>query len=230
MIISRVTIIILLCHFLSVQAWAKWPDVPAPKKARLKVVADNMVFNGVAMKSWEIVSWEPRSQTLEFYKAAWEVPVYDGAPGFIEYKLDGWYVISRLQEDYQITVQLDDSEAETTRGLIGISQLPANRELPAMGGGFPKIGNMQFINDIRAVDQNKRSRTIVASTDASVKSSVKHYRRTYRRKGWEELTQNFEYEGQENFALMFSRRGKELNLSITRKNRKTNIVAVLVDY
>lgn len=221
---------ILSLFILSTAVHAKWPEIPLPKDARLTVVSDQMILNGVEMKSWAINSWMPAEKTVEFYKKTWEKPTIENAPGFVESAFEGWHIISRLEGDYQITVQLDDSVLQTTKGLVSISKLPALKNPPAIGRGFPKVGEMQFINDIKAVDQNKKSRTIVARTTASVKKSVEHYRRVYKRKGWEEQTHQFAYEGQNKFGLLFNKRGKELNLTITRTSDKTDIVAVLVDY
>ncbi|GLS24376.1 hypothetical protein [Marinibactrum halimedae] len=207
-----------------------WPDIPVHKKAKLIVVAEEMKMNGVEMVMWKLESFLSKEAMMSFYKEEWKKSFIENTPGYIEYEMGHWQVISRMEGGYQITVQFDREVTKSTDGLVGISKLPTEDNQISLGKGFPSVGNMEFLNDIYAVDQNKKSRTIVAVTDSSFNNSVNFYRRTYRRKGWEELTQNLTDEGDERIGLMFNRRGKELNLTIMRSEGKTNVVAVLVDH
>lgn len=207
----------------------RWPDVDFPEQSQVTIVADDMVFNGVAMKTWSFTSWQPPAKVLSFYRALWK-DGQAGKPGYIEYEVGEWDVISHLQGDFQITVQLNKEENNTTMGLVGISRLLKLDRAPVLARSFPRIGNMQIINEIKAVDQEKKSRTIVAVTDASVASSLKYLRSEFRRKGWEEETAFAQYSGEPAFALMFRRRSAELNISLVRDADTTGIVAVFVNY
>ena len=206
-----------------------WPVVPAPEKTTLTIVADDMEFNGVPMRTWSIQGVLTKERTFEFYRKLWGKKSLGDIPGFVEYRVDDWLVISRLESDFQITVQLDVA-ANSTHGLVGITKLPILKTAPVYGKKFQTYGNMNIVNDIESEDLGKKSRTIVATTDASLQSSLKYYRSLYGRKGWTESTDYMKFGRDRQQALLFNKRGKEVNFTISDNGTSRTIVVVMVDY
>lgn len=218
---------VLLCLAAEMASAGDWPVIATPKGSRLSVVSENMAFNGVPMKMWEMVASSKHEEVLSFYRNEWKRPAIKGAPGFTEYELGEWKVISRLDEDYLITVQVMDEPPGRSVALIAMSTLPVAEDLPVPGRGFPTLGDSTILNDIVAKDGSKESRTILAKNNRPVVENIDFYRRTFRRKGWIELTGNEEPHKNAG-ALIFDKKNRELNLTVTKADTGTSIVAVFV--
>ncbi len=204
-----------------------WPVIPTPEDAKISVVSEDTIFNGVPMKMWEMNVNEKSEKVLDFYRKEWAKPTIKGAPGFTENKYGDWKLISRMEDEYLLTVQIKDRPLNRTLALIAMSTLPMAKNLPAPGKGFPVLADTLVLNDIKSSDGNKDSRTIIAQNSRSVSENIKFYRRLFRRKGWTELTESLDPHPVAGM-LMFDKRNKELNLTVTKSNKKTDIVAVFV--
>lgn len=207
-----------------------WPRELFPDDAYVKVIAETMKFNGVPMKIWEFTAIAEYENVKEFYQRNWQLPaegLNPGAPGFQITEAEGGCVISRVDREFMITVQLKKAESgQSVKGNFAVSRLL--REVSSafeLGKDFPAMVGTEFINDIEAVDGQKKSRTIVATSDAPYKSVVSFYRSTMKRKGWFEQTEQLQPDNR-GIALMFVRASREMNVSISPENDKVNIVAV----
>lgn len=204
-----------------------WPVIPTPKDSKISVVSEDTIFNGVPMKMWEMNVNKKSEEVLDFYRKEWAKPTIKGAPGFTENEYGEWKLISRMEDEYLLTVQVKDRPLNRTLALIAMSTLPMAKNLPAPGKGFPVLADTLVMNDIKSSDGNKDSRTIIAQNNRPVTENIKFYRRLFRRKGWTEISENLEPHPKAG-ALMFDKRNKELNLTVTKNNKKTDIVAVFV--
>lgn len=207
-----------------------WPRVSFPPNAQVSLVAEEMEVNGVKMKTWSFKTWLDLPAAMEFYRDMWQSPAGSDSPGFVEYEVGEWVVISRMEGEFQITVQFRKSATNTAEGLVGISELARLRKNRTLASRFPRFGNMKIVNEIKAVDHSKSSKTIIALTDSSIAHSVKLLRSEFARKGWTEQTALTDPAGMDEFALIFQKRSSELNVSLVRDGAVTGIVAVFVNY
>lgn len=220
----------LFLLMLSLATYADdWPEPIAPDNALLTVVAENMVVNGVPMRSWTLSTSAAAQDTLDFYRQIWEEDAIDARPGYVEQELNQWHMLSRLENDYLITVQVDSEQPLSTFGLVGISKLPSMKSLPKLGKGFPTLGQTTILNDIHATDLNKKSRTLVAISNRSMRSVILFYRNTFEKQGWVEKTGAAPYSGEDEFALIFDQNQRELSMTFARTANKTALVAVYVE-
>ena len=221
---------LLFILVLSGSVWAgDWPEPPVPEGARLEMVAENMLVNGVPMRTWTLSAAQAARETLDFYRELWETEATGERPGFTEQEMGKWRLLTRLQGDYLITVQVDTEQPLSTRGLVGVSKLPAMQSLPKLGKNFPTPGQTQIINDIHATDLNKKSRTLVATSNRSMRSVIRFYRTTFEKDGWQEQTGRTPYSGQDDFALIFDKGQRQLSMIFARQAGKTALVAVYVE-
>ncbi len=220
----------MFVQLLSLSAFADdWPKPAVPENSRLTVVAENMVVNGVPMRAWTLSASAAAQDTLDFYRQLWEKDATDERPGYTERELNQWHILSRLENEYLITVQVDSEQPHSTSGLVGISKLPAIKSLPKLGKGFPTLGQTTILNDIHATDLNKKSRTLVATSNRSMRSVIQFYRSTFETQGWVEKTGAVPYSGEDEFALILDRGQQELSMTFARQANKTALVAVYVE-
>ncbi len=234
MIIKRYTLatgfIQALLLMVCAQALAEeWPDIQVPPNTRVTVVADNLIMNGSAMRTWEISISTNITKAQAFYEKEWAKPLVESLPGYDISETDDWLIISRLSKEYFISVQLAPSGKQSTQGYFAIKKLPQKNEKFVLGKGFELPRGSSILNDISAKDGPKKSRTIVAVNDGSVPDNAKFFRTEYQQHGWKELKKGL---GENNFsreALLFDKRGAELNIALVNDANKTFIIAVTVD-
>lgn len=224
----------LLCHsnIRQTKFDNEWPTIPVPENSSIVVVADKMLFNGIPMKTWELKALMKPDELQKFYMTAWAVPS-DSAdintPGHLIKTIPGYRVISRVEENYLLTVQVRDQKTASSRALLAISKITRdkNREY-ILGDGFPALTGTTFINDIEAIDGPKKSRTLIATSEAPLQSVARFYRTTMMRNGWLEITKNIVITNKGG-AMIFQRNKEEMNITLSPDQNTVNIVAIIVE-
>ncbi|MDX1589774.1 MAG: hypothetical protein R3296_12625 [Oleiphilaceae bacterium] len=213
--------------FLLITPWAfaeQWPEFPYPDHGRLSVVGDQMQVNGVPMQMFELASRKKPAEVLDFYRHAWRKPSLEGGAGFSEIAMDGWQLISRIEEPYLFVVQVGEYTMGTTVALLSLSTLPVARLDHEPGEGFPSLGGTEFALDLVTDDPGKHGRTLQFHNRFSVMQNYRFYRRRFEAEGWGLLTD--QTAGPEEAVLMMARGSSELNMTFIRKDGKTHMVAV----
>lgn len=207
-----------------------WPKELFPDDSHVKIIAERMKFNGIPMKIWEFTAIAEYNAVRDFYRRNWQLSaegLKPGSPGFQIAEAEDGCVISRVDREFMITVQLKRAESgQSLKGNFAISKLLSESASEfELGKDFPAMAGTEFINDIEAIDGQKKSRTIMAVAGAPYKSVVNFYRSTMKRKGWLEQTEQSQADNR-GITLMFVSPSKEMNISILPENDKVNIVAV----
>lgn len=209
-------------------AWAgaveDWPPAPAPETSTLTVVAEDMRFNGVDMRSYELLSEEPRERVAAYYRRLWAGR--DGEPAFSEDKLGPWLILGHEQDGYFLSVQLEIA-GRGSRGLVGITRLPRPGTLPHYGEEFPKPAGTTVLNDIHSTDAGKRGRTLVLENRMSVDANLEFYQRHYRRQGW--IAQELPPPSGGVAALMMHKNSRQFSATFSHSQDKTHIIVVITE-
>lgn len=208
-----------------------WPGLPLPPDAKLVVVMENGKVNGIPMQSYILTSWQPAEDTLQFYREEWAEPDSDflkeNDPGFKEVSMDSSHLISRVQDDFLITIQFDKTVTKTTKALVGISTLPTFKtRFVKLGRGVLLDPRSTVMSDIEATDDGRKSRTIVASREGGARYCASAYDTLYRKRGWERLTA----EGADPNVLLFNKARSEVNIVCTEVDGKSMITLVQVEH
>ena len=123
--------------------FAKTPDFPPPPGASVEWVGQNIEVNGIKSAVRAFHSKKSIEDVVEFYRREWKRPVEKGKPGFMEtIAAAPWYIISRIEDDYLLTVQVQVKENDQSGswGYLSTSPLPvANKKAPKLGSTVPKI-------------------------------------------------------------------------------------------
>ncbi len=218
------TFIFSLSFFLTSGSFAKgWPDFPFPDKAKISIVAENMIVNGVSMQAWELKSKESLEETLGFYRQEWQSNDPNN-PGYVEDALANWKIISHKEGDYFFTAKLEGNKAGC-RGYLGLTLLPDDdARLPKLGADFPRLNGTTVVQDIRSTDGGKKSQTLVMFNKASVQENKEFLTEYYAQDGW--VTQSPANVP----ALLMQRGGEELNVTFSRSQGNTYMTAVKVGH
>ncbi len=193
-----------------------------PDFIKAQIVSDNMNMNGMDLGIIQFYTDKDFSALVDFYRQeVGDIKVSE----FAQWKIISWIDNKRLN-----TVQATyDGLQKKTHGFIALSNLPAIlKNKVSLGKNFPSLKGSEIINDIKATDLNKKSRTIWLSNRSTVANNIAFYKKQYRSKGWivERVSQN---PGQG--AMMMRKGADEFNLTVTIDAilKDTNVIAVIVE-
>ncbi len=232
--IKRQVILCFLCILVMMSGRAMSGSLPAfvaPKSMSVTVVADNMVFNGMKMKSAEFSARGSVEDLIAFYHDEWDDKVKETKVGEV-------LVLSHYDGEFMFVVQIQKRKSALrssgrqgalSTGLLSISEpgsVPARLDL---GKGFPMLSSTKVVNDIANTDLGKQSRTLLLYNPRSVQDNLKFYKRQFAQKGWTELPQETHKPVSGNATLIMNKGGDELNMAFSAIDGETSVVAVIVE-
>ena len=149
---SRSFVLLLLGGLLlSVTVAAKPPEFPAPKDAKVSSVAEDMTIAGRNMAVRAFVTDDTVEDVVGFYQDAWHEPPVDGAPGCaIEREaLAPWTLITRVEDEYVMTVQVMEREPKGAFGFLALGRLPEPGVPPVAPAAPPSMQDSEVLSNIR---------------------------------------------------------------------------------
>jgi len=113
-----------LCLAMQAQA-RKPPEFPAPPKARVSWIGQDVAVNGIGMAVRQFNTRSPIDKVTDFYRNEWREGEDDG-PGYTETTaMSPWYLMTRVEEGYLMTAQYMTADDGGTWGYLAISKLIA---------------------------------------------------------------------------------------------------------
>jgi hypothetical protein len=217
-----------MCLLVAAFAASAKTDFPAPKDAKVDIVGEDMVLNGITMSAWELRSQRPPENVLAFYRSFWAQGT-NGQPGFTEQTLGDWRIVTHIdqQDGLVYTVQAQPAIGGTL-ALLGVSNLLRGTPTSAtdLAADLPKIAGSQVQNDLVAQDLGIHSRTIVLSNTHSVQQNLDFYIDHFKRKGWK-IEHGLAIDPNSAGALTVIDGGSRWNMTFSRQSGATHMVAVL---
>jgi hypothetical protein len=218
---------ILLCPILSPVLLAATPDFPPPPQAVVEWVGKNLEVNGIKSAVRSFHTRESIEKVVEFYRREWKRPVAKDMPGFME-TIDAapWYIISRVEDGYLLTVQVQVKENDKSGswGYLSMSPLPGkNNSISELGKGTPKMSNSHVLSEMKSNDPGKKASTMIISNGHSVSSNVTFYRNHYQSKGWTVETDRDLGQGKVH-TLVFKTRLNRITMMFVKDKEATRIV------
>jgi hypothetical protein len=221
----RFTFIFLL-SFLSSSLVVAAPDFPPPPNASVEWVGKNIQVNGIKSQVRRFDSNKSIEKVVEFYRKEWKRPVAKDMPGFTETIASApWYIISRIEDDTLLTVQVQVKEDDNSAswGYLSMSPLPSKIDPGDIGKGTPKMSTSQVMSEIKSDDPGKKATTTIISNDHSVSSNVNFYRNYFQSEGWTSETDR-ELDQGKNHALVYKTRRNRVTMMFMKDRNSTKIV------
>jgi len=218
----------LLLIFSPLQlAFAGPPDFPAPPGASVEWVGQNVEVNGIKSAIRAFHSKKSIEDVVEFYRREWKRPVEKDKPGFIE-SIDAapWYIISRIEDDFLLTVQVqvNKNDQAASWGYLSTSPLPStNSKAPKLGKTVPKIPGSFVMQEMKSDDPGKKASTLIISNTHSVRNNADFYRQHYQGKGWTTETDR-NLGKNEGHSLVFKSRRNRVTIMLLKDKDYTRVV------
>jgi len=208
-------------------AHAKKPEFPAPPNAAIEWVGQNIMVNGISQSIRAFHTDESIEDVVGFYRKEWKKPVEKDKPGYIE-SIDGypWYVISRIEEGYIMTVQVQvqKNDPDACWGYLSLSRLPkTTKETPQFAKTIPKIPGSIVMNELKSDDPGKKATTVIMSNTHSVRNNADFYRSHYLNNGWSVETDK-RLGNEEAHSLVFKTRQNRVTIMLLEDKNYTRVV------
>jgi hypothetical protein len=163
---------------------AKTPELPAPDEAQVTVVGNNMRVNGINSSIRRFTTKESLEDVLQFYHDEWSAPRGD-EPGYTVSNVNvPWTVISRIEDEHLMTVQVQSASNGGSGGFLSISRLPKGNRSPKLGENFPTMQGSHTLNEVLSEDPGQSGRTMLLGNKHDIQTNVAFYRGRFKNDGW----------------------------------------------
>ena len=208
-------------------AHARPPEFPPPPGASVEWVGKNIELNGIKSSIRAFHSDKSIEDVVKFYRKEWRRPAEKDLPGYIE-NIDAapWYIISRIEDDYLLTVQVQVKQTDQSAswGYLSTSPLPEGGGKSAgYGAAVPKIAGSHVISEMKSDDPGKKANTVIISNNNSVRSNADFYRQHYQSKGWVKETDRSLGRDQSH-SLVFKNRRNRVTIMVMKDKHFTRVV------
>jgi len=211
---------------LSHPALAKAPEFPAPPDSAVEWVAQDIEMNGNKTAIRAFHSKDSIEKVVKFYRKEWKRPPKKGVPGFME-TIDAapWYIITRVEDDYLLTVQVQvqKNDKNASWGYLSISPLPnGSGKGPAeLGSSTPKMPGSHVLNEMKSNDPGKKASTLIIANEHSLGSNAAFYKNHYQGRGW---TTETDLNSQDVQTLVFKTRRERVTIMLLKDGSGTRAV------
>jgi hypothetical protein len=178
-----------------------WPEIPAPPKAKLAWVSDDMRLNGIPMRIQTFESDASKEEVVSYYVAQWKAlaaPDTNQASRGIPHsgaasipadrtatvtKHGNETIIARLVGPFYSMVKIKDAGPGRSEGTISNSLLKGI-DVKLDPTGLPAPQDAVAVNVVEAIDQGKRNKQVLFLSKNSLSSAASYYENHLKSNGW----------------------------------------------
>ncbi len=204
----------------------KAPEFPPPPDAAVEWVAQDIEMNGNKTAIRAFHTKDSIEKVVQFYRKEWRRPPEKDKPGYME-TIDAapWYIITRIEEGYLLTVQvqIQKNDKNASWGYLSISPLPKNPNEPPkeLGSTTPKMSGSHVVNEMKSNDPGKKANTLIIANKHSLGSNAAFYKNHYQGRGW---TTETDHNAQDVQTLVFKTRRERVTIMLLKDGSETRVV------
>ncbi len=200
------------------------PDFPAPPDARVEKVGDSVSISGNTMYIRQFSSGKDMERVNRFYHRRWARGEDGREPGYVESDaMEPWHIISRVEDEYLMTVQIQPADNGGSWGYLAMSKLEPGKTPSDGAPEVPRMSDTRVLHQMDTVDSGQKGQTLLLSNPHSLASNVNYYRRHYQKHGWRQ-DMNQPVHRAKMHILAFTNGRYKINIMLTGDQNETQIV------
>lgn len=195
-----------------------WPDLPAPPKARVEWVSDDMRLNGVPMRIQRFQSRASKDEIVAYYTSYWQTSQVPAQPGKTSAAVTSRghdTLVARTTGPFYSLVKVRSARTGS-EGTISTSLLLGTE--PSLNtAGVPAPASARPANVVEAIDNGKRNKQVLFVSRDSLASVAAWYAQTLHAAGWTLLQENAapaSANGPAGLVRMYSRKKQQLDIAL----------------
>ena len=195
-------------------------DVPVPFGTQTQLVGDDVVHDGQSMAMATYESSLSMADTVAFYQQLWIADPGASLPGLVENRVGEWLMLGRLQDGFQVVVQLRLTEAHRSSGYLSVMSIEAGS---TGNQTVPPIPGLEPLSTTHSQDAGRSSVLSVFSSRESVDSLVRQLAGHWQGRGWTLVSsETFA----QNRILLLDRDSAQLEIVISADTRDITLVVM----
>lgn len=215
---NRKYLLFVIICFYSQLVFAFWPNVSSPPQSDEIELADEIYVNGVALRIRHFTSRLSTREVLSFYRNKWKDKFAESVSG-------PWQQISRIDEKYFITVQVQDKGYSGSQGRISVSEAPKKK--PIVGKDVPMMNGTKILNEVITKDKYTISTVILLLNNFTIEDNMTFYKELYTQTGWKiVMSKDLQEQG---ISLVFKRERDEVTITVNKISEGTSILMSKVE-
>jgi len=186
-------------------------------------VGENIQHNGVAMDVKLLKSRRTVDEMMNFYRDMWGA---DGAQGegYVEQTVGDYQIISRIEGNHNIVVQLKRDGDGYTEGYLSAIDISTLNNASDKDD-FPSLPNTTLVSKTVSNDSGKEGITRVLMNGHSVSSNVEFYRSRLESSGWKQAHSRAEGD---TVITFYNRSNMSMEIAISKRSGKDTVIFVNV--
>jgi hypothetical protein len=226
---NKLVIATLLLVILSGECFAfDIADVEDPPESNVTYVGD-VIQNGLPIQMKQFDAATSPGELLDFYKRRWSDTrnYQDNTPEYIQKKVGEWWVLSKMEGNNSVVVQVKESNINHSSGFISVSDLSKPQKISTKAADFPRLGSSELLSSTESIDNGKYATTIILINDHSVSDNEEYYKANMSNKGWVRTNS----QSKENVStIYFSKNSQHCEIALAEsEDGKTVIFANIVE-
>ncbi|WP_147474991.1 hypothetical protein [Corticibacter populi] len=194
-----------------------WPDIPAPPRAHVSWVSEQMRVNGIPMRVQVFESAASLEEVVAHYRAHWKIPASRAAlPSDKAYVLerDGETMIARIKEPFYDLVKVRAMQDGSSQGTMS-SSLVLGSEPRLDVSSIPFPSGAEAVSVVESIDVGSRSKQVLFAASQSYARVVDYYRVNLAAAGWQPLQSQAtpNAQGESAAVMLFMRDNQQLSVS-----------------
>lgn len=195
-----------------------WPELPAPPKAKVEWVSDDMRLNGVPMRIQRFQSQASKDEVVAYYTSYWQtgqVPPQPGKTSAAVTPKGPDTLVARITGPFYSLVKVR-SAGGGSEGTISTSLL-GGTEPTLDTAGVPAPASAKAANVVEAIDNGKRNKQVLFLSRDSMASVAAWYANALRAGGWTLLQENAApatADSPAGLVRMYSRKSQQLDVAL----------------
>lgn len=227
-IVKQVSVLILLFTMTGACFAFDISGIEDPPDSNVIYVGD-VVQNGLPIQMKQFDTTRSPVEVLGFYKQRWsDASKYmDNTPQYIEKKVGEWWVLSKMEGNNSVVVQVQESNSNHSSGFISVSDLSKPQKISPEALNFPRMNNSELLSSTESIDNGKYATTIILINSHTIIDNNEYYKTNMSNSGWMHTNSK----SSETVATMyFSKKDQHCEIAIAQADDgKTVIFANVVE-
>lgn len=211
----------VLLFALSAPTQAAWPELPAPRGARVENVGEQVRLNGIPMRMQRVLSRQAAGDVARHYRDAM-------GPRHASERVSDRVILSRPDGDYFLTVSVRPLATGVTEALVSAADVREARRSAGRPLGVRLPADTRVVSDMESIDGDKRSRQLVLTNAHAIAVNLDVLTRELAARGMRADGRPLRREPTAHVQF-FRGDGREAQLSLIRQADETAVVLTLID-
>jgi hypothetical protein len=204
-------------HAISAGAAVFSPRELMMPDARVSIVAENSLINGVPTTVFKFMVDRSEGEVKDFYKKALGEQI-------VENKGARSTVLGTMRETQYVTVKIDNAQGAQTEGVVAIADFSKAVARPTLPSGVPPPKDARLVLATESNDLGMNSKLFVYQGKGSVAAAASSLRNSLTGSGYTLFKEQDAREGGGGKVMIFTRQKVDLIATVTAGNDGASVV------